>query len=170
MSMPSDDTHYAVIFFFWTALAALRITSAQHAAGEHRYVTERNSTVVAPCASQRSGCSSGGRCDLRWPQCTNSASTATRRRRLLREEVGHRDGLVAQTTFCSASGRSPAKHRCRQALTRSPIGDLDVRENVRDGELLLLALRVRSRRCEGRDVYQCGDPLVCPACVIKVPP
>src|SRR6476659_1677112 len=49
---------------------------------------------------------------------------------------------VAHTTCCSVSGRSPAKTPDAAWLEPDPpVGHLDVREDVRDRELLLLALR-----------------------------
>jgi hypothetical protein len=65
-------------------------------------------------------------------------------------------------SFCSASGRSPAKKPDAARLQPDPaIGDLDVREDVGDGKLLLQALRgFVGIGCERRDVDQGVDPVI----------
>ena len=58
------------------------------------------------------------------------------------EQVRRRPAWVAHTSFCSSSGRSPAKHATPSGRIQTrPVRDFDVRKDVCDGELGLLALR-----------------------------
>ena len=81
---------------------------------------------------------------------------------LLREQVRHGNGLRCPDDLLLRLGQISGKgaHPIR-TQPNPPIGDLDVGKDIRDGELLLLALRgfcLIGR--EGGDVNQGGDAVV----------
>src|SRR5262249_4710441 len=70
---------------------------------------------------------------------------------------------VAHTTFCSASGRSPAKDLMPSCFSQTSIGDFDAGKYLRIGKLLQQALRCFGLvGCEGRDVNQGDDSAIRP--------